>query len=161
MVKDSEVLAHLRSHLKGKTIILGIGNTLKGDDGIGSILAARIKGKVPYTVYDAGPGPENYLGKIVKDKPDNVVILDAVDFGASPGEFNIFEVGDLASVNFFATHDASISLAINYLQNNLKVDIIILAVQPKGVVFGEKLSQEANKALEELEGWFRERKEKG
>ncbi len=161
MVKDSKILDHLKSHLKGKIVILGIGNTLKSDDAAGSILAGRIKGKAPYIVYDSGSNPENYLGKIIKDKPDTVVILDAVDFGAGPGEFNIFEAADLASVNFFATHDASISLLIHYLQSILKVDIIILAIQPKCVVFSDTLSKEVDKTLEELEAWFRDRQEKG
>ncbi len=161
MAKSFEVLDHLKSHLKAKTVILGIGNTLKSDDAAGSVLAGRIKDKVSYTVYDAGPNPENYLGKVIKDKPGTVVIIDAVDFGASPGELNVFEAGDLASVNFFATHDVSISLLINYLQNNLKVDIIILAIQPKSVVFGDKLSQEVSQAIEELEAWFDDKEKKG
>jgi len=45
-------------------------------------------------VYDSGPSPENYLGKIIKDKPDNIVIIDTVDFGGKPGEFLEIEAGD-------------------------------------------------------------------
>ena len=79
------MLEHLKSHLKGKVVILGIGNTLRSDDGAGSILASRIRDKAPYIVYDCGASPENYLGKIVQDKPDTVLIIDAADFGAKPG----------------------------------------------------------------------------
>jgi len=147
-------LEHLKLHLSGKVIVLGIGNTLQSDDGVGSVLAARLKDKVPYIVYDSGSSPENYLGRIIKDKPDTIVIIDAVDFQAKPGEFDIFEGSDIKTINFFSTHDASISLAINYLQSSLTVDIIILAIQPKRVVFGENLSQEVNKTLNNLEDWF-------
>ena len=155
------MLEHLKSHLNGKVVILGIGNTLASDDAAGSILASRIKDKLPYTVYDAGANPENYLGKIIKDKPDNIVIIDAVDFGAKPGDYTVLEGKDIETVNLFATHNASISLTINYLQNNLKVDIIILAIQPKTVAFGDKISQEVENNLRKLEDWFHDAEEKG
>ncbi len=149
-------------HLEGKVVILGIGNTMRNDDGVGCLLARRLKGKVPYTIYDAGPTPENYLGKVLKDKPDHIVLIDAVDFGGTPGEFRELEGEGLETVNMFSTHNASLSLTINYLKNNLKVDIIILIIQPKNVDFGEDLSPEAEEALDRLEHWFYEfAKEKG
>ena len=150
------MLGQLEAHLSGKVIILGIGNTLKSDDGVGSLLASRIKDKVPYTVYDAGPGPENYLGKIIKEKPENVVIIDAVDFGGKPGEFRVVDGEEIKTTNLFSTHNASISLTINYLQNNLKVDIITLIIQPKSIAFGENLSPEITETLNKLEKWFYE-----
>ena len=98
--------------------------------------------------------PENYLGKIIQEKSDTVVIIDAVDFGGKPGEFKILGAEDLKTVNLFATHNASISLTINYLQNNLKVDIIILIIQPKSIALGDKLSQEVSGALHKIESFF-------
>lgn len=90
MVKSSKLL-RLKSHLKGKVLILGIGNTLRSDDGLGSILANRLKDKVPFKVIDAGTTPENYLEKIVKEKPESMIIIDAVDFGGVPGEFRLLQ----------------------------------------------------------------------
>jgi hydrogenase 3 maturation protease len=154
------MLDHLASHLKGKVVILGIGNTLRSDDGIGSVLATRIEGKVPWIVYDAGESPENYLGKIIREKPDTVVIIDAVDFGATPGEFRVLEAADIKTANLFSTHNASLSLTINYLQNNLKVDIIILIIQPKDISFGDKFSPQVRRTLTDLEEWFNGRRQK-
>ena len=148
------MLEHLKLHLTGKVVILGIGNTLRSDDGVGSILVSRIKDKVPYLVYDAGSTPENYLGKIINDKPDNVVIIDAVDFGGKPGEFRIVEGDEIKTVNLFSTHNASISLTINYLQSNLKADIIILIIQPKNIAFGDNLSPQIMETLNILENSF-------
>lgn len=148
------MLDHLKAHLCGKAIILGIGNTLRSDDGFGSLLAQRLSGKVPFAVFDAGVSPENYLEKIIKERPDNLVILDAADFGGAPGELRVLEAEEVKTANFFSTHNASISLSINYLLSNIKVDIIILLVQPRTIVFGDTLSPEMEKSLDELEAWF-------
>ena len=53
---------------------MGIGNTLRSDDGVGSLLATRLQDKTPYIVYDAGSSPENYLGKIIKVSKNTAVI---------------------------------------------------------------------------------------
>jgi len=143
-----------KSRLKGKVVILGIGNRLRSDDGAGSILANKIKGKLAFTVFDAEVAPENYLEKIIQEKPDTLVIIDAVDFGGKPGEFQFLETQEIKTVNLFATHNASISLTINYLQNNLRADIIILIIQPKSINFGDKLSREVIATLDKLEDWF-------
>jgi hydrogenase 3 maturation protease len=157
-----DTIAHLKEHLKGKVVILGIGNTMRSDDGIGSLLTQQIKDKVPFVVIDAGFSPENYLGKIVKENPDNIIIIDAVDFGAKPAEFRILEAQDLKATNLFATHNASLSLTINYLQGILKADIIILIIQPKSIAFGTNLSPEAADTLNNLEECFYDAaKEKG
>jgi len=157
MEKSSNLsaLVHLKLHLAARAVIVGIGNTLRSDDGIGSLLAARLEDKTPYIVYDAGASPENYLGKIIKDQPEVILLVDAVDFGGEAGEFRIFEGEEIQAVNFFSTHDASLSLAINYLQESLKtVEVIVLAIQPKALAFGDKLSPQLAQTLETLEKWF-------
>lgn len=158
------MLEELKSKLKGKVIILGMGNTLRSDDGVGSILASRLRDKISFEVFDVALSPENYLEKIIKEKPDTIIVIDAADFGGLPGEFKVLEAKDIKTTNFFSTHNASISLVINYLQSHLKVDIIILIIQPKTIIFGDKLSQEIAKSINILEGWFYETakaKEKG
>jgi len=148
------VLEQLKARLSGKVVIVGIGNTLRQDDGIGSILARRLKGKVPYVVFDAGTSPENYLGKITSENTDTVLLIDAVDFGGRPGELRLIEGDELNSANMYFTHNASLSLAINYLKSSLQADIIILIVQPKSIAFGDTMSKELVTVLEELENWF-------
>lgn len=148
------MLNHLKSHLKGKVVILGIGNTLKGDDGIGSILAKRIKNRVPFKVIDAGQSPENYLEKIAKEKPDTILIIDAVDFGGLPSEIKIFDCSQIKEAKFYSTHNLSLNIIINYLLKEGIENIIILAIQPKEIKFKPRLSKEVNLRLKELEEEF-------
>ena len=151
---EEEMLEHLKSHLKGRVVILGIGNTLRSDDGAGSLLANRLQGNTPFTVWDTGTCPENYLNRIIKDKPDTIVIIDAADFGGLPGEFRVLGTDEIKTANLFSTHNASPSLLINYLQSNLKVDIIILIIQPKNIHFSNELSPEVSHTLNVLEGFL-------
>jgi hydrogenase 3 maturation protease len=144
------MLEDLKQRLKGKTVILGIGNSLRSDDGAGSLLASRIKDKTPFVVFDAQASPENYLEKIIREDPDTLVIIDAVDFGQEAGEVKLLEAKEIKTVNLFTTHNASISLTINYLQSNLKADIIVLIIQPKNINFGDKLSREVSDTLDKL-----------
>lgn len=144
----------LNLNLKGKVIILGIGNTIRGDDGAGSILAKRIKGKVPFTVFDAGLSPENYLEKIVKVRPNTILIIDAVDFGGRPGEVRLFHYHQIREERFFSTHDISLELLINFLLKGGVKSIIILAIQPKETKFKNRLSKEVSLVLKNLKKEF-------
>ncbi len=144
----------LGSALKAKTVLVGIGNTLRNDDGAGSVLAARLKGRVPFEVIDAGSAPENYLGKIIRQGPETVVLVDAGDFGGNPGEIRECEAGDFKTADFYATHNASLSLAAGYLREHLECDIKVILIQPQNTGFGDKLSGEVEAAVTKLEAWF-------
>ncbi|MFH1202160.1 MAG: hydrogenase 3 maturation endopeptidase HyCI [Candidatus Omnitrophota bacterium] len=144
----------LKKFLKKDTLILGIGNTLRGDDGFGSLLTQRLNKKIGPLAIDAGSSPENFLGKIVKRNPAAILIVDAVDFGGSPGELKIFLPCQLQTSNFFSTHNASVNLLIKFLQENLSADIMCLAAQPKDINFGEGLSPELALSLEKLESFI-------
>jgi hydrogenase 3 maturation protease len=149
-----DLLACLKKRLSGKAVIVGIGNTLRCDDGAGSILARRLKSRVAYTVYDTGSSPENYLGKIAKDNPDTILLVDAVDFAGKPGELKVLEGKDLKTANLFSSHNASLTLLINYLRGNTRADIIMLIIQPQLISLGETLSPQVQASLDRLEQWF-------
>lgn len=146
----------LQLKLKGKVVVLGIGNALKSDDGAGSILAGRLIGKIPFIVYDASASPENYLGKIIRDQPQTIVLVDAADMGGKAGEFRVLDGQEVKTSNLFSTHNSSVALTIGYLQEHCKAGIVALLIQPKTIAFGDTLSAEVEKTLEVLEQWFLE-----
>ncbi len=150
------MLKRLIPYLDRRVLIVGLGNRLRSDDGAGSILAGRLKSKGIYSVFDVETAFENYLGRFIKEDPESIIIIDAADFGGNPGEFREIGTNELATVGFYSTHDTSLSMSINYLQTHIKADIIILAIQPKVTVFGDKLSREVANTLGILENWFYE-----
>jgi len=132
-----------------KVLIIGIGNRLKGDDGVGSIIAEKLKEKIREEnlfVIDAENAPENYTGKIKEISPELLLIIDAVDFGSYPGDFRIFEIDEIKDTTV-STHNFSISL----LKKFIKVDeIYLLGIQPENISFGENLSERVKKSVEKI-----------
>ncbi|NQT46059.1 MAG: hydrogenase 3 maturation endopeptidase HyCI [Candidatus Omnitrophica bacterium] len=146
---DQRLKEKLKAFLKGKAVLLGIGNILKGDDGIGPELIKRLSGRVDYKLIDCGTTPENYVGPIQKENPDTLILIDCADFGAAPGEIGIFEKDRIKEVGL-TTHDASCKLLMEVLSETIP-SIFMIAIQPGSTQFGESLSAEAEEALRKLE----------
>lgn len=135
--------------LKGKVVLIGIGNILRADDGIGPLLIQKIEGKVTAVCIDAGNAPESYTGKIIKESPDTIVIIDAIHLDRPPGEYEILEKSDIVKSGF-TTHDISPSMFIEYLESQTKADIYLLGIQPENLTMGEEMSDSILAALEEV-----------
>lgn len=145
----------LRERLKGKIVIVGMGNPLKGDDGLGPCLIKRLRGKVRAHLIDGGSAPENYVGKISSLKPDTILVVDACDLGWTPGGMRLLEVGKMENIGY-STHDISPRVFMNYLKEETGADVFMLAIQPKEVGLGEGLSSPVKEAIEKIEEWLRE-----
>jgi hydrogenase 3 maturation protease len=151
------VLQDLGVKLKGRTAVLGVGNILRSDDGFGTLLAERLMSKIDLKVFAGGSAPENYLGVIMRQNPQTILVVDAVDFGGSVGEAKIFELKELNSKSFFCTHNHTLDFLCNFLKSNIQVDLYLLAVQPKNLKLGDVVSLQVQERLEQLELWFKER----
>jgi len=139
----------LRSILRGKVVIVGIGNIMKGDDAFGPALLDRLAGKVKAVLINAGVSPENYTGKIAKEKPDCILLVDAADLGRKPGEWAILKRDEILKSGF-TTHDMSPAIFIDYMKERTGADIYLLGVQPKNISFGDKMSHDVSKTLEAI-----------
>ena len=142
----SEQLEKLRN---SKTVILGIGNTLKGDDGAGPLVCEGLVGKTCAELIDAGSVPENYIQPIIKKAPQSLVIIDAVDFGGSVGEINIFKPEQLNSL-VISTHTLSPRIFIDMIRQDIAVDVYFIGIQSAQVRFGEGVSVEVESSVQHL-----------
>ena len=136
-------------------MILGVGNPTKQDDGVGPVAIAKIKDqrskiKNNVEVIDVGTAPENYTGKIKQIRPDTLVIVDAIDFNAEAGSIKVIEVEQIGSQSL-STHNISLKTFVEYLRADLPdLNVLIIGIQPKKANFGEGLSPEVEKAVDEL-----------
>ena len=117
--------------------IIGIGNTTMGDDGVGpAVLEALLRGGfLPENVslVNIGTGGMSLLHALAK--LDAVIILDAVDFGGSPGEVRHLSPEGLKSVKQvpgISTHEGDVLKTIDMSRElgECPRTILILAIQP-------------------------------
>ncbi|MGE0823024.1 MAG: hydrogenase 3 maturation endopeptidase HyCI [Candidatus Binatia bacterium] len=145
----------LQPLLRGRVVIVGIGNPLRGDDGFGPALIAHIQGKVPMFCIDAGNAPENYIGRIVREQPDTILLVDVAHLDLAPGQYCILRPADIAKSGF-STHDISSRMLIEFLENEVRANILLLGVQPQDVSLGEGMSAQVLKTLDEIERFLLE-----
>jgi hydrogenase 3 maturation protease len=144
-----EQLFEQLNKLRGsKTVIVGIGNTLKGDDGVGPLICQQLQlSKVCAEIIDADTVPENYIQPVIKKAPQNLLIIDAIDFGASPGTISIFKPEQLNS-SVFSTHILSPRLFIDVIRRQIGIDVYIIGIQPAQTQLGQSLSTQVSKSVQ-------------
>lgn len=130
-----------------KYILMGIGNTLRGDDGIGSIIAGNFKDD-DWLSIDCGVAPENFTSIIKKNKPHLVVLIDVVEMDLTPGEFRIIPPEKINTMHL-TTHSISLSFLIAYLKNFAR-EIIFIGIQPKLIDYSTSISHKVFKSSEEI-----------
>ena len=133
-----------------RVLILGIGNRLCGDDAVGSVLAERLVDRVKIPVIDAGDVPENYLGPIEASGADLVLVLDAADLGASPGDLYVVEMDRLKEMGI-STHASNLALLFKAIPEETRPEALLLAIQPGQTEAGLGLSRSVEVAMEGVE----------
>jgi hydrogenase 3 maturation protease len=132
-------------------VVIGIGNELRGDDGAGLLAARELADRTGCPLILAGEVPENYLDVVRKHAPDWVLLVDAADFGAEPGETVIlrFDGGRAPARDGVSasTHRPSLALLRRYIAEEIGADVWLLGIQPKRVDLGGPISEEAREAI--------------
>jgi hydrogenase 3 maturation protease len=150
MAISKQLLAKLQKLHGSKTVIVGIGNTLKGDDGFGPLVCQKLQNaKVSAEVIDAGTVPENYIQPIIKKAPQNLLIIDAIDFHAPPGTIDIFKPEQLSSFAL-STHTLSPHLFTEMVSRDIEVDVYFVGIQPEHTRLGDSMSPQVRKAAQQL-----------
>ncbi len=153
MCDEDQIFERLNEVRGSKTILVGIGNTLKGDDGIGPLLCRELTGKICAELINADTVPENYIQSIIRKKPQSLIIVDAVDFAASAGTIKIFKPDQLGSVAH-STHSLSPHLFIDMIRKSIEINVYFIGVQPGQVGFGQSVCAEVAEAIQRLVGIF-------
>lgn len=145
--------------MKGKTVVFGIGNRLRGDDGIGPFVVDELSVEInrdDVIFISSESAPENFLGKIESIGPEKLIIVDAVDFGKEPGTVDKIDINSVKK-HSLTTHKMPLTVFIDYLQKKINFKLVFIGVQPKNIGFCETLSKECRDSLKKVkEMVFRE-----
>lgn len=133
----------------GRLIVVGIGNVLRADDGAGSHVARRLLRRHGDAVFDAAQAPENYVAPIRRAEPSLVVLVDAADFGGSPGEVRVAGAGDVEGL-MMGTHAPPLSMFMRMLELETGADVRLVAVQVATTTLGAEMSPEVAASVDAL-----------
>jgi len=140
-----EKLISLLSHDDRKILFVGIGNLLRQDDGAGVFISTQIRETDRIKVITPEVSIENYIGKINSIDHDILVLIDCVDMKRAPGSFDLIPVDQVRDLTF-NTHNIS----LKKLSEFFRKEVLILAIQPESVAFGENLSYIVHEACNKI-----------
>jgi hydrogenase maturation protease len=134
-----------------KIIILGIGNVLLEDEGIGVHVARALKESLlpDYVeIIDGGISPDIfYLAK----NADKLIVVDAAICNSMPGTIYKFTLDDLDPKPKFilSTHEVNLveSLGVMRALDVPPKEVVIIAVEPKEIDWGLELSLELERKI--------------
>ena len=131
---------------------------MRGDDGLGPLLSQQLYNKLVKitdkntdNVYllNTESTPENHTIEIRNLKPSHIIIIDAVEFEAKPGEMLIIQKEQIDTFNI-STHSMPISFIINYIEETIGSKILTIGIQPKQMEIINTISDEVKESVEEL-----------
>ncbi|MEE1337234.1 MAG: hydrogenase maturation peptidase HycI [Methanobrevibacter sp.] len=136
-----------------KLIVLGVGNELKSDDGVGPFIIKRLKEEnvenSNLLFIDAGTVPENFTGKIRKENPTHLIIVDACLMDSNPGDMKIVDKDEFANIGI-STHSMSLSFFVRYLEKDTEIRIIFVGIEPETMDWGVKPTPNVEKSADEF-----------
>lgn len=151
-----------------KTIILGIGNPILRNDGVGVHVAEELKKMISrpdVKIDSAFTGGMNLLDMIVDH--DRAILIDAVKrFDRKPGDVDLLPIGELSAFHTCNPHDVSLPQAIELAkrlgEKRIPKDIKLVGINigELSCEFGEELSGEIKQAVPKAVEMVKEEVEK-
>ncbi|OGC08305.1 hydrogenase maturation peptidase HycI [candidate division WOR-1 bacterium RIFOXYD2_FULL_36_8] len=140
---------------KGLTLLITVGNDLRGDDGVGPYIYERtaekgfLDSKPRFYLLNAFDKPENIIDEAVKLAPSKVIIIDAADFGGEAGEARIIEKENIPQTTL-STHTFPLPVIAKILEEDTGAEVFFLGIQPQNIELGNGLSDAVKKTAKEI-----------
>ena len=146
-----------------KTLLIGIGNEYRSDDGIGLIIVRQIQKKQISSITVKEASGEGTALMKTWQRFQNVLIVDAVSSGAKPGMiFKIDASKEIMQAKFFhySSHAFSVAEAIELARtmNTLPPKFLVYGIEgvnfTAGVDISPPVKEAANQVIEQIVGEF-------
>jgi hydrogenase maturation protease len=138
-----------------ETLVIGVGNAYRGDDGAGIAVARKLAAqRLPGVRVMEMNGEGTSLVEAWKDAP-SVLLVDAVSSGAVPGTIHRFEAqaGPLPTeLKHHSSHSIGVAEAVEVARalGRLPPRLVIYGVEGRLFNPGQGLSPEVERAVEEV-----------
>lgn len=124
-------------------VLMGIGNEIKGDDGVGNSIAREFSAP-GWKSIECETVPENFTAVVKRERPELLVLVDATDMGLEAGEMRILPKERL-NAESEGTHSLPLRHFVTHLENHAR-SIVFIGIQPGKMDIGEEISEEVSEA---------------
>jgi hydrogenase maturation protease len=138
-----------------RTVVIGLGNPLMGDDGVGLAVLARLREAWQLDGVDLVDGATWGLSLLpVIEDAERLVLVDAIAANRQPGDV-IELLRDRLPIYLsrkLSPHQVDMrdALAVAELRGRLPNDVVAIGVQPERVTLGTELSAPVARQLDAL-----------
>ena len=140
------------------TLVMGVGNVLQGDDGVGVHAIRQLERQLDawpgLRLYDAGTLGTTLLVEI--EKAECLIVIDAMRMGATAGTVRCFVDQDMdrwmRRGKASSVHEVGLSelLDLARLQDRLPRRRALVGIEPGHIGWGDSLSDELAGSLDEV-----------
>ena len=127
--------------------VIGLGNELMADDGVGIHAIRRLQGMLPPDVPCLEIGTAALRAETVCRWADVIVAIDAVAAGSQPGSVYILDLADAAVPRAEALHGLSLAGLIDLLPPDERPRVLVVGVEPARLEYALALSGPVEGAL--------------
>ncbi len=139
-----------------KITIIGVGNILLQDEGVGVHAIEKLREGYEFpenvSIIDGGTMGLDLL--LFLEDTDRLLMIDAVDLKKEPGTIGIIEDGDIPAVirTKVSPHQIGLSdlFSVMRLLDRIPPAITIIGVQPERIQTGTELSERVRQSLKDL-----------
>jgi len=137
-------------HKHPSIAIIGLGNLLMCDDGVGVHAVKELQKDPPQGVVLADVGTAVLHYQDLFEETDEIIAIDAVCAGDKAGSIYSFEGADAELNHQNSLHDLGIQALMQFMDEKSRPHVTILGVEPKKLEYGMELSKTVSNVLPQV-----------
>ncbi|WP_170932729.1 HyaD/HybD family hydrogenase maturation endopeptidase [Desulfosporosinus sp. FKB] len=133
--------------------ILGLGNSIRQDEGVGIHLLERLRNDLPPEIVLLDGGTDGLRLLEFVENTKRLIVLDAVEAGKKPGEVVVWRGDDVPKYtsNKLSVHQMNFAEVLYWagFQGCSPDEIVVIGVQPENLDWGTELTETLQRSIPE------------
>lgn len=148
-----QIINHQSSFINDryKVSVIGLGNELRGDDGIGVHAIRMLQGMLPSEVPCQEIGSAVLQAQDLLEASQTVIVIDAVRAGSTPGTILLMDVADARLNHSDSLHDLSIPGLLRLIPQERRPRALVVGIEPQTTDYALTLSNPVAYALPKIQ----------
>jgi hydrogenase maturation protease len=145
------IMASIRTNKKPNILIVGLGNLLLQDDGVGVHIIHGLQKEPPPNTVVADVGCAVLDALHLFEAADYILAVDAMQAGNEPGTIYTFGTDDVDEQPITSSlHELSLLAALRFIPHKETPKIVIFGVEPDIIDYGLELSDKVKASVPHL-----------